>query len=130
MMSLLFGSALGFFLVALFLFCWPAAYIAGQKNRSMLTWFFAGMLFGPMAVFMVGFSPALPPEDSASPMQPLAPPTQPTTQPGPQPAVKAQTPHQTQDTAPDSRSKLFCPGCGEPLPPDGAFCQGCGRKAR
>lgn len=126
MMSLLFGSALGFFLVALFLFCWPAAYIAGQKNRSMLTWFFAGMLFGPMAVLMVGFSPALPPEDGAGPMQPLAPTTQPTTQP----TGNAQTPPQTQDTAPAARPKPFCPGCGEPLPPDGAFCQGCGRKAR
>lgn len=118
MLDLIFGSLLSFALVALFLFCWPAAYIAGQKNRCMVTWFFAGMLFGPMAVLMVGFSPALPPEDSASPMQPLAPPVQ----PGP-------APNHAQLAAPAAKPKLFCPGCGEPLPPDGAFCQGCGRKA-
>lgn len=122
--AFLLGSYLGVIILVVFIFCWPAAYIAGQKNRSMLTWFFAGFLFGPMAVLMVGFSPALPPEDDASPMQPLAPPTQPSAQPG----TYAPTSPQAQNTAPVARPKLFCPGCGEPLAADAVFCQGCGRK--
>lgn len=121
MLELMFGSLLSFALVALFLFCWPAAYIAGQKNRSMLTWFFAGMLFGPMAVLMVGFSPALPPEGHASSTPPLAPPAQ--------PGAYAATSPPAQNTAPAARPKPFCPSCGESLAADAVFCQGCGRKA-
>lgn len=122
--AFLLGSYLGVIILVVFIFCWPAAYIAGQKNRSMLTWFFAGFLFGPMAVLMVGFSPALPPEDDEGSTPPRTPSVQQTM------PLAAQSPagFQSQGDAPAAKPKPFCPGCGEPLSADAVFCQGCGRK--
>ncbi len=37
-----------------------ASYVAGQKNRSSGNWFLLGLLLGPIALLMVGLSPAAP----------------------------------------------------------------------
>lgn len=125
MQAFFFGSYIGLIIFLVFIFCWPAAYIAGQKNRSMLTWFFAGFLFGPMAVLMVGFSPALPPEDDGS----STPPRTPNVQQTMPLAAHAPAPFQSQGAATSAaRAKPFCPGCGDPLAADAMFCQSCGRK--
>ena len=127
MIELLFGSALSFFLIILFLFCWPAAYIAGQKNRCMITWFFAGMLFGPMAVLMVGFSPVLPTTSNATD----------TPRPVPQTVPPADHSANFSNVQPSSaqadpsttpQPSLFCRRCGEALGSDDVFCQSCGCK--
>jgi hypothetical protein len=106
----------------MFLFCWPAAYIAGQKGRDMVPWFCAGLLFGPMATLMVGLSPALPkntaPANDADSWLAANPDSQ-------FPARLAQT----HEAARQALRKRFCPDCGAPLAEDDLFCGGCGRKA-
>ncbi|MBU1040155.1 MAG: hypothetical protein KKF77_03525 [Proteobacteria bacterium] len=37
-----------------------ASYVARQKNKSSGAWFLLGLLLGPIALLMVGFSPAAP----------------------------------------------------------------------
>ncbi len=48
------------FILAWLIFGIAAAYIASQKNKSTGTWLFLGLLLGPIALLMVGLSPAAP----------------------------------------------------------------------
>ena len=47
-----------------FLFCLPAVVVAISKKRNPLVWLIAGILFGPIGFFTIGFMP--PKEDERS----------------------------------------------------------------
>jgi hypothetical protein len=38
-------------------FGWPAAWLAGERGRGIWTWFFIGAIYGPVAIFILGFAP-------------------------------------------------------------------------
>jgi hypothetical protein len=54
-------TLLGIYLaICLLAFGAPAYWLAGERGRSTGIWFILGLLLGPIALFMLAFSPVLP----------------------------------------------------------------------
>lgn len=55
----------------LIVFGWTCAFIAGEKNRSKVSWFFLGMLLGVVGIMTLTAIPSLEkPDPSNSPYNP------------------------------------------------------------
>lgn len=132
-MGYIFGTFFTTWIIVVILCGIPAAYVAGTKNKNPWVWFFLTFLFGPMALLMVGFAPALPPSDEHLELQglkrcpfcvePVMAAAVACCHCG-HDIVRVAAPAPAQPVRPGT----FCRGCGDSLEPGAAFCGNCGRQ--